>query len=129
MLQKIIIDDSMWSKIRDECFCASDVYNVVGLYGCIINGEIKSFGNMLINPKTYDVIANALVNNVKTKKHIQEKASKHLKKQLLIYTKSCRESMVRFDWMNFSPVDCDEVPINEIWYSEKQEEIDRIRGK
>lgn len=84
--------------------CSTEFYKAVGLFDMIKAGIVTDVNQMKINPKTYSEVDEKLRSNWKrnkvTKRFRQDKA----------------ESMISFDWMNYSPVQDKTVPENEIWW-------------
>lgn len=87
-----------------KCVTSNDFYKVIGLYDTIKSGAIKNVYQMKINPITYTAVEERLKTNWK-----HNRITRHL-------TKSRAQSMISFDWMNFSPVQDKNVPENEIWW-------------
>lgn len=87
-----------------KCVTSNDFYKAIDLYDTIKSGAIKNVYQMKINPITYKTIEEQLKANWK-----HNRITRHL-------TKSRAQSMISFDWMNFSPVQDSNVPENEIWW-------------
>ena len=65
---------------------------------------------MKINPKTYSEVDERLRSNWK-----RNKVTKRLRQDKA-------QSMISFDWMNFSPVQDKSVPENELWWEDIKDE-------
>ena len=87
-----------------KCVTSNDFYKAINLYDTIKSGTIKNVYQMKINPITYTAVEEQLKTNWK-----HNKITRHL-------TKDKAQSMISFDWMNFSPVQDKNVPENEIWW-------------
>ena len=93
-----------------KCVTSNDFYEAIGLYDTIKSGAIKNVYQMKINPITYAAIEERLKANWK-----HNKVTRHLVKEKA-------QSMISFDWMNFSPVQDKNVPENEIWWEADDDE-------
>ena len=65
---------------------------------------------MKINPKTYSEVDERLRSNWK-----RNKVTKRLRQDKA-------QSMISFDWMNYSPVQDKSVPENELWWEDIKDE-------
>ena len=93
-----------------KCVTSNDFYKAINLYDTIKSGAIKNVYQMKINPITYTAVEERLKINWK-----HNKITRHL-------TKDKAQSMISFDWMNFSPVQDKFVPENEIWWEVNDDE-------
>lgn len=93
-----------------KCVTSNDFYKAINLYDTIKSGAIKNVYQMKINPITYKTIEERLKTNWK-----HNRTTRYL-------TKSRAQSMISFDWMNFSPVQDSNVPENEIWWEVNDDE-------
>lgn len=84
--------------------CSTEFYKAVGLFDMIKAGIVTDVNQMKINPNTYKEIDERLRSNWK-----RNKVTKRLRQDKA-------ESMISFDWMNYSPVQDKTVPENEIWW-------------
>lgn len=84
--------------------CSTEFYKAVGLFDMIKAGIVADVNQMKINPKTYSEVDEKLRSNWK-----RNKVTKRLRQDKA-------ESMISFDWMNYSPVQDKTVPENEIWW-------------
>lgn len=84
--------------------CSTEFYKAVGLFDMIKAGAITDVHQMKINPKTYSEVDERLRSNWK-----RNKVTKRLRQDKA-------QSMISFDWMNYSPVQDKTVPENKIWW-------------
>ena len=89
--------------------CSTEFYKAIGLFDSIKAGSITDVYQMKINPRTYTAIDEQLRLNWK-----RNKVTKRLRKDRA-------QSMISFDWMNYSPVQDENVPENEIWWEAANE--------
>ena len=87
-----------------HCVLSQDFYKEIGLWGAIESRRITNVYQMKINPNTYKAIEEQLRKNW----------SRNQKTRC--YKKSRAQEMISFDWMNYSPVQDENVPENEIWW-------------
>ena len=119
----------MWDNISTKCLCSSDLYKARGLidkFGI----EIKSYAQLAINDATYNKIADMMAANARDDKKIKAKdIDAQIKKSFKYTTPTQRENMVRFDWMNYSPWGCDDIPDDMIYWSTDNIKNAYINGK
>ena len=84
--------------------CSTEFYKAIGLFDMIKAGIVTDVNQMKINPKTYSEVDEKLRSNWK-----RNKVTKRLRQDKA-------ESIISFDWMNYSPVQDKTVPENEIWW-------------
>ncbi len=84
--------------------CSTEFYKAVGLFDIIKSGAVTNVHQMKINPQTYSEVDERLRSNWK-----RNKVTKRLRQDKA-------QSMISFDWMNYSPVQSSLVPENEIWW-------------
>lgn len=84
--------------------CSTEFYKTIGLFDIIKAGVITDVHQMKINPKTYTTVDEQMRSNWK-----RNKVTKRLRQDKA-------QSMISFDWMNYSPVQSSLVPENEIWW-------------
>lgn len=89
--------------------CSTGFYKAVGLFDMIKAGIVTDVNQMKINPNTYKEIDERLRSNWK-----RNKVTKRLRQDKA-------QSMISFDWMNYSPVQDEIVPENEIWWETANE--------
>lgn len=89
--------------------CSTEFYKAVGLFDMIKAGIVTDVNQMKINPNTYKEIDERLRSNWK-----RNKVTKRLRQDRA-------QSMISFDWMNYSPVQDEIVPENEIWWETANE--------
>ena len=89
--------------------CSTEFYKAVGLFAMIKAGIVTDVNQMKINPNTYKEIDERLRSNWK-----RNKVTKRLRQDRA-------QSMISFDWMNYSPVQDEIVPENEIWWETANE--------
>jgi hypothetical protein len=100
--------------------CSTEFYKSVGLFDVIKAGVITNVHQMKINPKTYKEVDEKLCSNWK-----RNKVTKRLRQDKA-------QSMISFDWMNYSPVQDKTVSENEIWWeatNEKAADVQRSYWK
>ena len=90
--------------------CSTEFYKAIRLFDIIKAGAITDVHQMKINPKTYSEVDERLRSNWK-----RNKVTKRLRQDKA-------QSMISFDWMNFSPVQDSNVPENEIWWEVNDDE-------
>lgn len=90
-----------------KCITADDFYKAVDIYPVIKAGTIHSVYQMKINPKTYREI------------EVQMQSNWRKRRKTRVMGEDRANSMIAFDWMNFSPVQDESIPENEVWWSEK----------
>ena len=90
--------------------CSTEFYKAIGLFDTIKSGAIHDVYQMKINSKTYTDIDEQLRSNWK-----RNKVTKRLRQDKA-------QSMISFDWMNYSPVQDENVPENEIWWEANSDE-------
>ena len=90
--------------------CSTEFYKAVGLFDMIKAGIVTDVNQMKINPKTYSEVDERLCSNWK-----RNKVTKRLRQDKA-------QSMISFDWMNYSPMQDETVPENEIWWEVNDDE-------
>lgn len=94
----------------ERCSCSTEFYKAIGLFDTIKSGVIHNVYQMKINPKTYAAVDERMRLNWK-----RNKVTKRLRQDRA-------QSMISFDWMNYSPVQDESVPENEIWWEENDDD-------
>ncbi len=89
--------------------CSTEFYKAVSLFDIIKSGAVTNVHQMKINPQTYSEVDERLRSNWK-----RNKITKRLRQDKA-------QSMISFDWMNYSPVQDENVPENEIWWEAANE--------
>ena len=100
--------------------CSTEFYKSVELFDSIKAGFITDVYQMKINPRTYTAVDEQLCSNWK-----RNKVTKRLRKDKA-------QSMISFDWMNYSSVQDESVLENEIWWeatNEKAADVQRSYWK
>ena len=94
------------SSTYRNCVVSEGFYKAIGLWNTIKAGTIHSVYQMKINPATYKAIESRM------------KSNWYLKKRTHAMGKDRAQTLIAFDWMNFSPVQDESIPENEIWWEE-----------
>lgn len=87
-----------------KCVISEDFYKAIALWDTIKSGEIHSVYQMRINPATYISIEGRM------------KINWHKLRRTRVMGKDRAQVAITFDWMNFSPVQDESIPENEIWW-------------
>lgn len=90
--------------------CSTEFYKAIRLFDIIKAGAITDVHQMKINPKTYSEVDERLRSNWK-----RNKVTKRLRQDKA-------QSMISFDWMNYSPVQDKSIPENELWWEDIKDE-------
>jgi hypothetical protein len=116
----IKLTDKMWDRMKHACY-SGDIFEAWGIWDKMIDRIIESYKQIEMNPDMYNKIQNLLSENIKDTLNIKYCNDPSVKKQLRYTSPKSRQSLVLFDWMNCSPKSNDNVPIDEIWWYDKEE--------
>lgn len=114
MVYKIKINKFKRFLIKHFAKETEDVYKIVGIKFSDTS-IIKDVSQMRINPQTYEDIQKILIHNAKRNKRYR------------CYVKEYAQRAIRFEWVNYSPTNNDNIPIWEIWYVNNIEDWNEIK--
>lgn len=119
-MKHIILLTNEIQEQMDKACCTTDIFDTWGILEKVKDKSITRYNQVEMNTKMYDKIATIFCKNVVVKNRLKYCSDKEVRLFLQRRNPKDRQSIVLFDWMNYSPKSNDNVPINEIWWYDKE---------